>query len=145
MSKDKINRKGINQMKYIVEVNAKYLVSIEADSPLEAEHKVLEYEGIWGALAFDQKSIKTDTFAGAVQGCEMISMNELITMSDDLADKRNALVHTCNKYDEALKQIKELEAALKKANEQFYDVDMAHKDALSACAEAQQKIGDKKY
>ena len=67
-------------MKYIVEVNAKYLVSIEADSPLQAEHKLLEYNGIWGALAYDRQAMKTDTFAGAVQGCEMISMNELMEM-----------------------------------------------------------------
>lgn len=33
-------------MKYIVEVNAKYLVSVEADSVLKAEHKLLDYNGV---------------------------------------------------------------------------------------------------
>ena len=60
-------------MKFMVEVNAKYLVSVEADSALGAEHYILDtFRGTWGANAFDREALATDTFAGAVQlrpGC----------------------------------------------------------------------------
>ena len=79
-------------MKYIVEVNAKWLVSIEAESVLNAEHKLLEYNGIWGSLAFDNKMMKTDTFLGAVQGCEMVSMNELIKMVNEMMEAKRKAV-----------------------------------------------------
>ena len=65
-------------MKYPVEVNAKWLVSVEAESALEAEHKILDnIKNAWGALAYDQAATRTDTFLGAIQGCEMISLDEL--------------------------------------------------------------------
>ena len=79
-------------MKYIVEVNAKYLTSIEAESPLSAEHEILnENDGCWGALAFDDRMMKTDTFKGAVQTCEMIGYKELQEMATDLTKKSIAL------------------------------------------------------
>lgn len=68
-------------MKYIVEVNAKWLVSIEAENAYQAEHKVLDLDGIWGALVFDKDMIKTDTFAGAVQFCEMTNLEMIVEYS----------------------------------------------------------------
>ena len=104
-------------MKYIVEVNAKYLVSVEADSALKAEHKLLDYNGIWGALAFDNKTIKTDTFLGAVQGCEMVSMAELIQMVNETMDAKRRAVETNLAHQEAMNKVEELRKALEAAKE----------------------------
>lgn len=95
-------------MKYIVEVNAKYLVSLEASSCLDAEHKLLDYNGVWGALAFDQKMTKTDTFLGAVQGCEMVSMKEFAQMVDDLMDAKLEAVQASEMVKAVDERIEEL-------------------------------------
>ena len=106
-------------MKYIVEVNAKYLVSIEASSCLNAEHMLLNYNGVWGALAFDQKTTKTDTFLGAVQGCEMISIKELEQMIMDVQNAKDAAIrakeeqrHVQQKLEALREQAKEIEAII---------------------------------
>ena len=97
-------------MKYIVEVNAKYLVSVEATSCLDAEHQLLDYNGVWGALACDQKMTKTDTFLGAVQGCEMVSIKEFAQMVDDLMDAKLEAVQASEMVkavDERIEELKE--------------------------------------
>lgn len=104
-------------MKYIVEVNAKYLVSIEAETQLSAEHKVLEYDGIWGALAFDNDAMKTDTFIGAVQGCEMVSMKELEAMSKEYADAYVEKAKALDAHRAADGEVERLEALLALAKE----------------------------
>ena len=104
-------------MKYIVEVNAKYLVSLEANSCLDAEHKLLAYDGVWGALAFDQKMTKTDTFLGAVQGCEMTSLAEIQRMADELTIAAKVRRMAAEALLEAQKEVEELEAALAKAQQ----------------------------
>lgn len=104
-------------MKYIVEVNAKYLVSLEASSCLDAEHKLLAYNGVWGALAFDQKMTKTDTFLGAVQGCEMTSISEIQRMADELTVAAKVRKMAAVVLYETQKEVEELEAALAKAKE----------------------------
>ena len=104
-------------MKYIVEVNAKYLVSLEANSCVDAEHKLLAYNGVWGALAFDQKMTKTDTFLGAVQGCEMTSNAEIQRMADELTVAAKARRMAAEVLLEKQKEVEELEAALAKAKQ----------------------------
>ena len=104
-------------MKYIVEVNAKYLVSIEANSVLDAEHKLLAYNGVWGALAFDNKMIKTDTFLGAVQGCEMVSMEQLIDMINKLMEAKKKAVEAQIAHENAVAKVEELRKALDEAKE----------------------------
>ena len=104
-------------MKYIVEVNAKYLVSLEANSCLDAEHKLLAHNGVWGALAFDQKTTKTDTFLGAVQGCEMTSLAEIQRMADELTIAEKARNMAAEVLLEAQKDVEEIEAALANAKQ----------------------------
>ena len=104
-------------MKYMVEVNAKYLVAVEAETPLSAEHKMLDYNGVWGALAFDHKMLKTDTFAGAVMGCSTASENEIQAMARDLMEamanaiRAQAMVKEMDdriaRYEQLLKEAKE--------------------------------------
>ena len=101
-------------MKYIVEVNAKYLVSVEASSCLNAEHMLLNYNGVWGALAFDQRATKTDTFLGAVQGCEMISIKELEQMIVDVQNAKDAAIRA---KEEQRRVHQELEALREQAKE----------------------------
>lgn len=101
-------------MKYIVEVNAKWLVSIDATSCLNAEHMLLNYNGVWGALAFDQQSTKTDTFLGAVQGCEMISIKELEQMIVDLQNAKNVALRA---KEEQRRVQQKLEALREQARE----------------------------
>lgn len=104
-------------MKYIVEVNAKWLVSVEAESAYQAEHKVLDLDGIWGALAFDKDMMKTETFMGVVQFCEMISMDELKDYVDqyDVAWHEFALAK--DKHTVCESEVESLEAMLAKAKE----------------------------
>lgn len=104
-------------MKYIVEVNAKYLVSVEASSCLDAEHQLLEYNGVWGALAFDQKMTKTDTFLGAVQGCEMTSLAEIQRMADELTGAMKVRKMAAEILFKKQKAVEELEAALAEAKQ----------------------------
>lgn len=128
-------------MKYIVEVNAKYLVSIEAESALQAEHKVLSYNGIWGALAFDNKMIKTDTFLGAVQGCEMVSMTELITMVNEAMDAKQLADKAVEAFNDADSKVKELEEALEAAKMAKLNANRAKSDALYQFQRAEDKLG----
>lgn len=123
-------------MKYIVEVNAKYLVSVEADSVLKAEHKVLDYDGIWGALAFDNDMMKTDTFRGACLGCETISMKELVAMSNEYRDAYFALGNASDAMTQVNAEIADLEerlAKMKAAKSNIQkDVDAANAQADKA-------------
>lgn len=128
-------------MKYIVEVNAKYLVSIEAKTQLEAEHAVLEYDGIWGALAFDRDAMKTDTFAGAVQGCEMVSMNELKAMSEEYRKVWAENAACVDAYKAADDEVRRIEEMLKMAKENQSIALQNVYTAKKACAEANEKLG----
>ena len=50
-------------MKYMVVVNQKYIVTVEANSACSAEHKILDnMDGVQGAQAFTGKELSTDTF-----------------------------------------------------------------------------------
>jgi len=107
-------------MKYIVEVNTKYLVSVEATSCLNAEHQLLNYNGVWAALAFDQKEFKFDTFLGAVQGCDMISIKELEHLIVDVQNAKDAAIRAKEeqrrvqqKLEALREQAKEIEAMIK--------------------------------
>lgn len=128
-------------MKYIVEVNAKYLVSIEAETQLSAEHTILEYDGIWGALAFDADEMKTETFRGACLQCETISMNELKAMSEEYrkAWAENAACRDAHKA--ADDEVRRIEEMLKMAKENRAIALQNIYTAKKACAEANEKIG----
>ena len=131
-------------MKYIVEVNAKYLVNIEADSCLNAEHKLLDYNGIWGANAFDRAALKTDTFAGAVQFDEMISMGELIEMVNEAMDAKKEAAARLVAASDAAEKVAELEAALKAAKDALKDADRLKAEAVYAYDRLEEKLGKRR-
>lgn len=105
------------------------MVSIEAESLCNAEYKLLEYNGVWGALAFDNKMMKTDTFAGAVQGCEMVSMEDISKMSHNLTTAKADAVLATEAYIDADDEVEKLTAMLEAAKK-------AHREAAQKKAEA---------
>lgn len=130
-------------MRYIVEVNAKYLVSIEADTPLEAEHKLLDYNGIWGALAFDRQAMKTDTFAGAVQGCDMISIEELEELVNESMDAKKEAVEAELRMKEAEKEIERLTAKLEEAQRAYSEAVRTYREARNQHQKTVTKLGER--
>ena len=69
--------------KYIVIVNRKYLVSVEAGSRGGAEHRCLDLGyGIEYAQAFSRDDIRTEFFRDAAIECETISFAELVSKSE---------------------------------------------------------------
>lgn len=130
-------------MKYIVEVNAKYLVSIEAETALRAEHAILEYDGIWGALAFDSDAMKTETFRGVCLGCETISMNELKELSENYRKAWAENAATIDAHKAADDEVKRLEELLALAKENRAIALQNVYTAKKACAEVNEKIGVK--
>ena len=65
----------------MVMVNGKYMVQVEAETLLQAEHKLLDEEpfrhGINAAQAFGKKEMKTEFFYDCLQSCTVISLAEL--------------------------------------------------------------------
>lgn len=98
-------------MKYLVVVNQKYIVAVEAESELGAEHKILDdiYYGITGAQAFDQKSIRTDCFYWLMQDCKTVSYEELEKMSKSYKEAQETLEQREQELKEAQKRMKELQ------------------------------------
>lgn len=128
-------------MKYIVEVNAKYLVSIEAETLLGAEHAVLEYDGIWGALAFDLDAMKTESFRGACVSCETISMKELEAMSEEYRKAWAENAACIDAHKAADDEVRRIEEMLKMAKENRAIALQNVYTAKKACAEANEKLG----
>ena len=106
-------------MKFMVMVNNKFMVSVEAESNLAAEHKFLDdiYDGMQSALAFDKESMKTDHFRGCLLGCETISFNELKKMSDAYRNQWHTLAECKGESDTAEAKVKMLEKQLAEAKE----------------------------
>ena len=69
--------------KYIVIVNRKYLVSVEAGSRGGAEHRCLDLiYGIETAQAFSRADLRTEFFRDNAIECDTISFAELVTKSE---------------------------------------------------------------
>lgn len=72
---------------FMVMVNRKFMVKVQAESACAAEHKILDgiYVGIQTALAFDREDMKGDYFQNCLMDCETISYAELDTHAHILA------------------------------------------------------------
>ena len=70
-------------MKYIVIVNQKYLVTVEANTHGGAEHKILDnvYYGVETCQAFTIAETSTDIFRALVENAETISYTEMLEKS----------------------------------------------------------------
>lgn len=110
-------------MKYLVVVNQKYIVSIEANSACSAEHKILDnMDGIEGAQAFDNKAIKTETFQWYMQNCETVSYNEMLQISQKYTE-------ACKVYAVAIEEEKMVKAEIERLQKMLEEAqhDLANK------------------
>jgi hypothetical protein len=101
----------------MVEVNNKFMVRLEIDgSALAAEHYFLDgFNGVWGALAFDQKSMKTDCFIGCMMHDELITLPELENklhafegmdiVLEGISNEITDVKETISKYQERLAEL----------------------------------------
>lgn len=114
-------------MKYIViasVANKEYLTKVEADSALSAEHAILDEGictrfgyGVDGAMAYDNKLMKTDCFIGSALSAEPISYIDLLAIIKRHNENLREKVAAHDRIVEIEKQMKklaeELEAAKK--------------------------------
>ena len=97
-------------MKFMVVVNQKYLVSVEANTHGGAEHKILDniYCGIETCLAFTIEETATDIFKTLVENCETISYTEMLEKSKVYKETLNNLEHAKRVAEKEQAQIKDL-------------------------------------
>lgn len=97
-------------MKFVVVVNQKYLVSVEANTHGGAEHKILDnvHYGVETCLAFKIEEMATETFRALAENCETISYDEMLKKGqlckETLAEiKENKI--TVEKYNEQIREL----------------------------------------
>ena len=124
---------------YMVEVNAKFMVRLEIEgSALAAEHFFLDsFKGVWGAMAYDQKTMKTDSFIGAMMHDELITVEALTSKLDEY-----------NVMDEQLKmtakRIKAYEEEIEKLTREKEEIEEAYKAKLVEWGESQKTLNAKR-
>lgn len=85
--------------------------------------------------------IKTDTFLGAVQGCEMVSMDELITMVNAMCDAKVLAVKAKAEQEENASVIAEMEKRLEELKKRQRDLDRNASEARYQFDRAEEKLG----
>ena len=127
-------------MKYIVWVNQKFLVKVEAESYGGAEHKILDnYDGICAAQAFSIEDTRTDYFASVLETAEMISLDELKVLTKCYKEACYMQGDTYDAVVERRKEIEELESQMKLAKENLRIAEKNY-DAAVDTVTAQKKI-----
>ena len=110
--------------RYLVEVNGFYLVTLNAESPLAAEHVMLSMEGVGTAMAYsleDPKEIRTETFRGALYHGSTSSVEELAGMSKGLEYQLEDFERAKAAEAELRKHVNELEKELESCRLQLID------------------------
>lgn len=121
-------------MKYMVEINAKFLVKIEIDGSCgSAEHYFLDkFPAVWGANAFDEKSMKTECFRGTLLNSELVSEKELSELLEEAekADKKAADLEAEIKWYKETEQemLRKLESFRKEYRERMNDLTEARNE-----------------
>lgn len=120
-------------MKYLVVANKKFLVSVEANSALSAEHCLLDnYRSIKAALAFDEKACETDTFKGMMREAETIGPKELAVLDKEYCEAEKLLKAT----EDDIKYYEREIARMKKKLEEAMDEAWGLRDRLNEASEA---------
>lgn len=103
----------------IAMANNKYMVSVEAETNLSAEHKILDeiYDGMQSALSFDKDTMKTDHFRACLMDCETISFSELMEMSKAYREQWAKVCEYKNDVEAAETMVEDLEKRLAEAKE----------------------------
>ena len=128
-------------MKYIVDVNAKWMVNVEAESALNAEHKMLDFEGVWGANAYDRDGMMTDCFRDTVQFREFLSMEELANMTMAVAMPKAEMETLKKQYAAEEARVQELEKALRDAKRGLADLRTTMALKMDSYDKAVEKLG----
>jgi hypothetical protein len=128
-------------MKYIVDVNAKWMVNVEAESALNAEHKMLDLEGVWGANAYDRDGMMTDCFRDTVQFREFLSMEELANMTMAVAMPKAEIETLKKQYAAEEARVQELEKALRDAKRGLADLRTTMALKMDSYDKAVEKLG----
>ena len=128
-------------MKYIVDVNAKWMVNVEAESALNAEHKMLDLEGVWGANAYDRDGMMTDCFRDTVQFREFLSMEELANMTMAVAMPKAEIETLKKQYAAEEARVQELEKALRDAKRGLADLRTTIALKMDSYDKAVEKLG----
>lgn len=98
---------------FMVVVNRKYIVKVEAETNGGAEHKILDnYNGTMYAQAFNHKELMTETFVHFFETCQTISLNELETIANNYDAAWKAV-------GEAMDALREQECAVKELERQL--------------------------
>ena len=123
--------------KYIVIVNQKYLVSVEAGSNGGAEHRCLDLVyGIETAQAFSRDDLRTEFFRDNAINCETISFAELTSKSDAF----KAAIDYESEVREALDKTRDEMAELQRKIEQLKRGEQALHDHLMESINERKKI-----
>lgn len=109
---------------YMVEVNNKFMVRIEVEgSALAAEHYFLDnYKGVWGAMAYDQKAMKTDCFIGAMLHDELTSVDSLEEKLKKLEDDDTDLSVLAGRINTYKEEIEKLTKEMNDMNAEYNDL-----------------------
>lgn len=120
-------------MKYYVQVNRHFMVTVEAGSALSAEHIFLDLDGVQYSNAFDNEAWKTDTFRGAMLDCDTISREELEKISEQYAE-------TMKKADEAKQFAQRVRQDLERLKKQVAETEAFLVKAQQAVAASEQDL-----
>jgi hypothetical protein len=104
-------KEGKQMNTYMVEVNNKFLVRLEIEgSACAAEHYFLDgFRCVWGAMAYDEKAMKTECFRGACLNDELIALDLLEERLREVDEAQN----TVKAYDIQLRELDDQIAKLK--------------------------------
>lgn len=123
--------------KYIVIVNQKYLVSVEAGSHGGAEHRCLDLVyGIDTAQAFSRNDLRTEFFRDNAILCETLSFSELVSKSEAY----KAALDYENEVRETLEKTRNEMAELQRKLEQLKNGEQALHDRLMEAIPERKKI-----
>ena len=128
-------------MKYVVDVNAKWLVNIEATSCANAENQIFDLDGVWGATAYEMKSVATQDFAVMVQFREFISMDELRRLSDKYKDAWFVASNALDAQARLGREVERLQELLNKAQIAEQEAQKHTDEALAAARETGKEMG----
>ena len=127
-------------MKYYVQVNRYLMVSVEAPSALSAEHIFLDLDGIQYSNAFSMEDTATDTFRGAVMGCETISKAELESRSAEYTAAWLRVGKAKDEITTATHEVERIEELLKEAEAKKTEAEKAYYDALATARNAKRTL-----
>lgn len=126
---------------YMVYVNCKWLVSIESDTVLHAEHKILDLDGMQYAQAFDKEAMKTEHFRGCLLNAQTISFAELETMSGCYADAWKRAKAAMDEEDAAQMKLNEIRRMLEHQEDVLRAAKAAREKAVSTAGWYNAEVG----